>query len=90
MPKLPTPTKIHLVIEKFPGGVNAIPFKSLDAAINRFKVILEENLNPNDMDEDNPNQKVIDDAVKKKYWSTCEGDYEQEITLELATVTLND
>jgi hypothetical protein len=79
---------IHTVIEKFPGGTNVILHKTLNKAILRFKAILSENLEP-DL-EDDERDKVINKAIKEKYWSTCEGDYDQEITLELASLTVEE
>jgi len=82
------PKNFYAVVERYPGGTNVIPYKSLKKAETRFQVILRENLNPTDDEEDGSNDAIIKEAVKKQYWSTCEGDSEQEIILEIQTLTL--
>jgi hypothetical protein len=77
---------VYATIEKFPGGFNVIPYKTLESATNAFKLLVVNNL-PDDEEVD---KKVVDKAVKDKYWSTCEGDSEQEIILELQTLNVEE
>jgi len=73
---------IYAVVERFNGGTNVLLHKSLEKAETRFQVILRENLPP----DEEVDEKMVAKATKKQYWSTCEGDYEQEIILEIQTL----
>ena len=80
------PLTVYATIEKFPGGFNVTPYKSLEGATKAFKLLVVNNLPP----DEKVDKKVVDKAVKEKYWSTCEGDSEQEIILELQTLNVED
>jgi hypothetical protein len=87
MPKSKSNT-FYAVVEKYCNGINVIPYQSLEKATKRFEVILGDSLDP-DLDENEVN-KIVKEAVDERYWSTCEGDAEQEITLEIQTLTFED
>ena len=78
------PKNFYAVVERFPGGTNVLLHSTLEKAEKRFKVILVDNLDP----DEEVDKKVVDDATKKQYWDTCKGDSEQEIILEIQTLTL--
>jgi hypothetical protein len=80
------PKTFYAVVERYPGGINVIPYKSLKKAETRFQVILRENLLP----DEKVSKKVVDKATKEQYWATCEGDYDQEIILEIQTLEWED
>ena len=73
---------IYAVVERFNGGTNVLLHKTLKKAEKRFEVILGENLDPDELDKD----VIVKVALENHYWSTCEGDYEQEIILEIQTL----
>ena len=77
---------IYAVVERFNGGTNVLLHKSLKKAEKRFKVILVDNLPP----DDEVDKKMVDKATKKQYWSTCEGDSDQEIILEIQKLEWED
>jgi hypothetical protein len=80
------PKTFYAVVERYPGGVNVIPYKSLKKAETRFQVILRDILPP----DEEVDEKMVDKATKEQYWSTCEGDSDQEIILEIQTLEWED
>ena len=79
----------HAVIETFKDGVNVILHKSQESAVKRFQAILEEVFMDASMIQED-HESTVAKALKTGFYGIGFGDIEQQQTLEMRVISVED
>ena len=79
----------HAVIETFQDGVNVILHKNQESAVKRFQAIMEEVFLDDSMNQEE-RESTIAKAIKTGFYGIGFGDIEQQQTLEMRVIGVED